>query len=151
MVAPALLSLIEKAQDHWGKAALSGGNCGMLALAMTHALKDPSLRLGMAIEDIEATTARDILAAETDIYHVWIHDARQAYDGTGVMDLTASRQWIAEEYGDTDPHVVTGLDPFEPAVLSLIRNDTDWSISAGEFLSVLSPLTKPPRRPRGAR
>lgn len=140
-----LIALITEVRKRFSEDDLFGGNCGMLAVALVEAAGDPTLRIGMAIREEGVTNAREIVSCETDIYHVWVQRGDTAFDGGGIMDMPKCLAWISDEYGDDQPNVIRDLDPTDKHLGILIRNDTDWSLSSGQFLATWK---KPKRRRR---
>ena len=84
-----VLSLIQKAVDHYGAEMLMGGNCGQFALALGHELSKSHVHLQVAVicydafEDDAHVTPEDNMQADVDVYHVVLVKKPYFYDADG--------------------------------------------------------------------
>lgn len=132
-----ILNLIKSAQKKFTTATLYGGNCGMFALAIGRILqkKGINVTLGFLIrdEDNEYNTLRDAQAAETSFYHVVIEHNGIMYDGDGIASVDSLRKLALDEYDDSHPEYLGKYLITDRTALSVIDNETNWSITAYEF------------------
>lgn len=133
-----VLTLIQKAVDHYGAERLMGGNCGQFALALAHELSKSHVHLQVAVicydafEDDAHVTPQDIMQADVDVYHVALVKKPYFYDADGKVTGNHILHWIKQEYGDSYPALFM-FDLAEPGLEALIRTDTAWSISSQQF------------------
>ena len=137
-----ILSLIKKSQSIFGIDTLSGGNCGMFALAIGRILQDKNITttLGFLIrdDDGEYNNLRDAQAGETDFYHVVIEYKGKMFDGTGMVTKKQLLAMANDEYGDSNPRYLGQNTINDRHALSVIDNDTNWTIPASNFLVKLT-------------
>jgi hypothetical protein len=130
--------LIRKAQEFFGVERLSGGNCGQFALALAHLSKS---KIGLIFNDshhINIETLKDLLDAETDVYHVFVETAGgEKYDGTGKIDNNVLFSIAHGEYNDDNPGYFSDININDPMLLSIVRNETNWDIHVSEFLEIM--------------
>jgi hypothetical protein len=135
-----LLAAIKRCEDHYGE-NVAAGNCGMFALALCEFLKQQGKAPMMAFiyrdPADETKTIKDVLALETDIYHVVVMFEGKLYDGHGETTADNLLDMAERQYGDGEPAYMTEVAPHDMDMLRLIENDTDWSITSQEFLAIL--------------
>lgn len=136
-------ALIQKSVKTFGQDALYGGNCGMFALALNRYLAEKNVDSRFILicrdlfDDDGDISIQDVIAAETSIYHIVLNISGKIYDGDGQHpNLESIADWVEEEYSDDEAMVLNY--PYDSGIVSLIDNDTDWTISAAEFLKVLN-------------
>jgi hypothetical protein len=119
------------------KIPLMGGNCDMVALALYKWIKettdiDLNIVFSSNVED------ESDLMEEPDIYHVFLSDGTNFYDGDGKTSGSNIADWIENEYGNSDPAIYI----FSPNELDksqkIIRNETNWNTDWSEFYSILT-------------
>jgi hypothetical protein len=139
----AVLTLIQRAVKRFGVDRLSGGNCGTFALALATHLEQlgyqPKLGFFYLRREQRCTTIHEVIASETDIYHVFVMLNGRHYDGTGEVSVDDLFAIARDQYDDDDPSDFTDIDVDDRAMLSLIDNDTDWNLDAVAFYRAMQP------------
>lgn len=133
------LVFIGKAARKFGRARLSGGNCGTFALALATRLKEIGLRPTIAFiyrwhEEENFSNVDDLVGSEPDIYHVVVMLGDRMFDASGETNVNALLTLTVREYRDREPSLLRDIGMDEPAVHTLIEEDTNWSITSAAFL-----------------
>ena len=114
----------------------------MFALAIGRILQDKNITttLGFLIrdDDGEYNNLRDAQAGETDFYHVVIEYKGKMFDGTGMVTKKQLLAMANDEYGDSNPRYLGQYTINDRHALSVIDNDTNWTIPASNFLVKLT-------------
>lgn len=124
--------------ETFGRSDLSGGNCGMAALAVLEKLRGEGVEcsLGFATCD-DAESHRDIIEGELPLYHVTVVVDGYHVDEFGSHSDADLMEWIQQVCRDPAGKIFVGLQPEDKAVTNAISWDTDWSIASSEFALVL--------------
>lgn len=136
-----VLTLVDRARERLGEDALYGGNCGMFAMAIAKKLKEQgvSVTLGIVFRDNDdIQNPSDITDSESDVYHMVVEHDGNYYDGTGKVTADTLLDIAKDQYGDDRPGFFTDVDPNDPMVARLIRNDTNWNTNSSEFYHAFS-------------
>ena len=132
-----IIDYIQKAQHKLGNSSLYGGNCGTFAKSIVEAVKSPLLRYAILFRDDASIVDEDtLLNAETDIYHIVVEYDNKFYDGDGEITSDEMLHLAETEYNDSDPGFLHDIAPSN-IIDRIINNDTNWTISAQQFLKVL--------------
>lgn len=125
-----------------------GGNCGKFALALSDALKlnNTLTTIGILfrnVNGIEIYNVKDLMAAETDIYHTIVIDGRgNFYDASGALSKNDLMKIAQKEYGDGNPGFLADISITDPTLKILINNDTNWSENESYFLRLFNKSKK---------
>lgn len=115
---------------------LSGGNCGMTALALQKWLKETTgkdLEIGL-ITNVET---EEELYEEPDIYHVFLVDDNILWDENGKNSVEDIFQIAIDQYDNHDP-IDFIFDSSElDKVENIIRLETNWDTTWKEFYGIL--------------
>ena len=129
-----LLNAIKKLNDS-GK-QLSGGNCGMTALALHKYLKETTGK-DLEIVILSNVDEEEKLYYEPDIYHVFLYDGEYAYDENGINEVEDMFQIANVQYGNNDAYDYIFKSNEINNLLKIIRNETNWSIDWSIFYRIL--------------
>lgn len=137
-----ILDMIKRAQKHFGRKKLYGGNCGTFALALANHFARKGQPLSLAVicydswpdgeNEDEDVTAYDIISADVPVYHVTISTKPLFYDGDGKVTGRKIQKWVHQEYRDENPALFV-FNLTEPGLAALIRSETSWSIPIETF------------------
>ena len=134
-----ILHAIRYAQRTFGTDNLSGGNCGTFALALARLSAEAGKQstFGILFRDVAGVeTIRELLDAETDIYHIVLEVGNRKYDGTGETTVDQMLDLAETQYGDFNPGYFSEV-AMSKDFMRLVRNDTDWSIQAPTFYKAM--------------
>jgi hypothetical protein len=149
-------NIIKIAQNIFGTDNLSSGNCGNFALALGKILKEKGLNPKLAftfreVDDLTSTeisnqgtqtiskttvsteTIDDVINAETDIYHTILKVNGQYYDGIGKTNTDELLDMADDQYDDYYPGFFDNIELNDPAMLKLIRTETNCQIPMQTF------------------
>ena len=119
---------------------LSGGNCGMTALAIYKWLTsktDTPVKIAL-ITNVEEE--RELLE-EPDVYHVFFRHGDNVWDENGKGSLDDMIDIAAEQYNNYEPMMYT-FDPKNQSdyniIETVIRRETNWNISWQYFYKFLT-------------
>lgn len=136
-----VLALVDQAREELGEDALYSGNCGMFAVAVAKRLRKQNISVTLGVlyqDDDNIQDLSDITVNEADVYHVVVEHNGNYYDGTGKITTDTLLAIASDQYGDDQPGFFRDVNPHDPLVLRLIRNDTNWDIDASDFYNVFS-------------
>lgn len=132
------LALINKGAQKFGRSRLAAGNCGTFALALAWSLREKGFRPSLGfLYRFEEGNIDDLASSEPDIYHVVMMLGDRMFDAAGEIDVNDLLALSMREYRDPEPGFLQHVGMDEPAALSLIENDTNWSINTGTLRAAL--------------
>lgn len=135
----AAVACYEHLEARFGFDALSGGNCGTVAIAVHKKLKDVGVDASLVfVTESEAGSYQDVHEHELDLYHVAVEVDGQYVDAAGRQNESELTEIAFIEYRDRYAKLFAGLDPTDAHVRRAIEWETSWGIDAAEFYAALA-------------
>jgi hypothetical protein len=148
MSVDAAIACYEHLEARFGFDALSGGNCGTVAIAVYRKLEDLGIGASLVfVTEDEAGSYQDVHEHELDLYHVAMEVESQYVDGAGRQSASDLLAMASIEYRDQHAKIFTGLSPDDKNVRRAIEWETAWGIDAAEFYAALADLDLAAKQP----
>lgn len=120
------------------KVDLGGGNCGMVAYAISRYLHDKydiDCQIGLITN---AEDEKELIDGEVLVYHVFPIVEDRMYDETGQINIDYLLDFAHDQYGDFNPSMFTFFLPQEESTVArIILRQTNYNTNWKYFFDLL--------------